>query len=692
VLLRRVRSTLAATIAVGGMVLLVPAAPTSAAGLGSSPTLTLLAQSDSVTPVVPGDPATFGLDIGISGTTPAGSDLDLTFYHQLGTRSAFEQTLSGPPTNVLQTLSPVPVSGLKPGLAGGFQDNVTVAPDTAEAAGSNGVDLRCEVGNGSCSGVYPVTVGLVEPSGNVVSHLTTYLTYAEERSTNPLVFSWVVTIGSPVRIRPRAGLSTALAPVSSSRVSDLDQLARALDSPQNDGVRVSIAASPATLQQLGSGRGRSALTAISQLAVAGPNTHRFLAQPYVPINLGALSAAGVTTEIAGQMAGAASVMTPLLHGLPVQDQPTPSIWVSNGAVDAAIIKGLSDAHASSLVLPDSDLAPATEREATWSQPFTLSTGRGQQVRAAAADGQLSSYFTAEPNDPVLAATQLLADLAMIYYELPGAADTRGVVAVPPSDWDPNPRFVNALLAGLAGDPVVQTATLPEFFSSVPAGGNQAVTTRHLSSNQSGQQIGSAEAAAIVTAREQITGFATAVQGDPTVKNQLEDVLLASESSDLRQATQRAGLAIFERQLDTELSNIQVVGNTITLTARTASIPITIVSSASYRLQGTLTLSSSKLEFPEGDSRTVAIDHPTNSIRIEVRARTSGDLPLAYTLTSPDGALVITRGRLTVRSTATSIVGILLTVAAAVVLLGWWARTWYGGRKQRRARPARGRTP
>ena len=83
------------------MVLLVPAAPTSAAGLGSSPTLTLLAQSDSVTPVVPGDPATFGLDIGISGTTPAGSDLDLTFYHQLGTRSAFEQTLSGPPTNVL---------------------------------------------------------------------------------------------------------------------------------------------------------------------------------------------------------------------------------------------------------------------------------------------------------------------------------------------------------------------------------------------------------------------------------------------------------------------------------------------------------------------------------------------------------------------------------------------------------------
>jgi hypothetical protein len=691
VLLRRVRSTLAATIAMGGLVLLVPSGPASAADLGGFPTLTLLAQSDSVIPSVPGDPATFALDVDVTGTTPAGTDLDLTFYHQLGTRSAFEQSLTRPPTNVLQALSPIPISSLKLGLAGGLEDEVTVVPDTPQAGGSNGIDLRCQVGNGSCSGVYPVTVELVEPSGNVVSHLTTYLIYAEEKSTNPLVFSWVVPIGAPVVIRSGGSLSEALPPLSPTRVSDLEQLARALDSPQNAGVRVSIAASPATIQSLEAANARSTVTAISELATSEPGTHRFIAEPYVPVSLGAISAAGVTTEFTGQTTAAASVMVPLLHGLPAANQPTPSSWVASGAVDAATVKGLSDVHATSLILPDTDLPPATEREATWSQPFTLSAGQGQQVLAAVSDSQLSSYFTTEPNDPVLAATQLLADLAIIYYELPGAPDTRGVIAVPPSGWDPNPHFVNALLDGLAVDPVVQTATLPEFFSSVPSGGNQAVTTRHLSPNESGQQISSAQAVAIVAAREQITGFATAVQGNPTVKSQLEDLLLASESSDLRPADQLAGLAIFERHLGDELSNIQVVRNTITLTARTASIPITIVSSANYRLQGTLTLSSSKLEFPEGATRTVSIDHPTNSIRIEVRARTSGDLPLAYTLTTPDGALVITRGSLTVRSTATSIVGILLTLAAAVVLLGWWARTWYRGRRQRRSRPARGRT-
>ena len=128
---------------------------------------------------------------------------------------------------------------------------------------------------------------------------------------------------------------------------------------------------------------------------------------------------------------------------------------------------------------------------------------------------------------------------------------------------------------------------------------------------------------------------------------------------------------------------------MTLTARTASIPITIVSSASYHLQAKLTLSSAKLEFPAGSTRRVSIDHPTNTTQVEVKALTSGDLPLAFTLTSPDGSLIIAHGRLTVRSTATSIVGIVLTLVAALVLVAWWVRTWRKSRRLRRARSTRG---
>jgi hypothetical protein len=424
------------------------------------------------------------------------------------------------------------------------------------------------------------------------------------------------------------------------------------------------------------------------LAASGADSHQFIAEPYVPVNLGALSAAGVATDILGQMTAGAAVMNPLLRGLPAGDQPSSSTWVASGPVNPAIVTGLRVVRADHLVLPDTDLPPATElAHATWSQPFTLSVGRGQD--AAVSDSQLSSYFAAEPHDPALAATQLLADLAIIHYELPGALDpTRGVIAVPPADWNPDPLFVSTLLGGLLNNPVITTATLTGFFNSVPAGANGAETSRRLGANQDGQQIGAAQAASIVAAREQISGFDDAVGGDSAVGTELDDLLLASESSDLTPDAQRVGLATFQRQLATELGNIQVVANNVTLTARTASIPITIVSSLGYHLQATLSLSSPKLAFPAGSTRSVFIDHPTNPTQFQVRALTSGDLPLRFSLTSPDGKLLIAKGVLTVRSTATSIVGIVLTLVAAVVLGGWWARTWARSRRLRRERPSR----
>jgi ABC-type nickel/cobalt efflux system permease component RcnA len=47
--------------------------------------------------------------------------------------------------------------------------------------------------------------------------------------------------------------------------------------------------------------------------------------------------------------------------------------------------------------------------------------------------------------------------------------------------------------------------------------------------------------------------------------------------------------------------------------------------------------------------------------------------------------VIARAALTVHSTSISIVGIALTVVAALVLLVWWARTWRKGRRGRNKR-------
>ncbi|MGH8996435.1 MAG: hypothetical protein ACRDYB_10470 [Acidimicrobiales bacterium] len=691
-LLRRAARTFAAALAIGGALLTVP--PAASAAAGAAPTLQLLRQSPSVTPAAPGSPAPFAISVKVAGPLPAGAELGLSFYSKLSTRGSFEQTLTNSPTGLMQTVAPQPVSSLRTVAGGGYQLSATIVAGSPQPAGSDTVDVRgtsgerCAVGTGVCSGVYPVVVQLFGADGTAIAHLTTYLSYAEQRSTDPLLFSWVATVSAPLDLVVGVPLDRAVARPDEGQVRNLTELIAAL--VQSPNVQATVAPSPATVEALENSGAQAARLALAGLrTLAASPTHHLLAEPYVPVNLGSLSQAGVTTEITGQTKRAQTVLAPVLNGLPATDQPDDDIWVTDGPVGPAVAQGLRLAQAKAVVLPDTDLATQSEQHATWSQPFRLSTGHGTDLTAAVSDTQLSSYFGAGHRDPVLAANQLLADLAMIQSELPHPHATRGVIAVPPYGWNPDPRFVAALLAGLADSPVVSTVTLPQFFTLVPVGGNEASTTRHLTTGETGERISGALAASIVGARRQIDGFQSAVApAHPAVENQLEDLLLASESSQLSPSAQRNGIASFERQLAGVLGAIQVLRNTVTLTARTASIPITIVSSAGYRLNATLSLSSAKLQFPQGLTRKVHIDHPTNSTTVEVRARTTGDLPLAFKLTSPDGSLLIAKGSLTVRSTATSIVGIVLTLIAAMVLLGWWARTWRKGRAQRHGRVTR----
>jgi hypothetical protein len=54
---------------------------------------------------------------------------------------------------------------------------------------------------------------------------------------------------------------------------------------------------------------------------------------------------------------------------------------------------------------------------------------------------------------------------------------------------------------------------------------------------------------------------------------------------------------------------------------------------------------------------------------------SGDTPVQVTVRSPDGNVVLATSRYTVRVTAVSGVGVVLTSGAALFLVIWWVRHW-----------------
>ena len=109
----------------------------------------------------------------------------------------------------------------------------------------------------------------------------------------------------------------------------------------------------------------------------------------------------------------------------------------------------------------------------------------------------------------------------------------------------------------------------------------------------------------------------------------------------------------------------------------------------------MTVRSDKLEFPGGGG-----SHPPNEItrkldlvrrnetaRFSVQTRASGAFPLLVTIQSPDGSLVVSHTQITVRSTAASGVGLLLSAAAGLFLLIWWGRHFLHGRRARGLVPA-----
>jgi hypothetical protein len=661
----------------------------------SGPALSLVDQSPWV---MPGQP--YRLEVAAGPGTPPGAVVEVTVYDKLTSHSGFAQTLSSTPSgDPLDHTAPLALSSLPKGQDGGVV--VAVGVETSSDAGSSdtpALNLNCTSETDACAGVYPVVVSLQRPSGGgPLGRFTTYLTYVEAQSNERLQFAWVVPASTPVSFTAATDPARALATPARAAINALAGLAQSLHS--NDSVPVTVEAVPQTLQSLQAVRGPGAPSAKEAVSTFGSlstdqQLHQFPPLPYVSVDAGAL--AGVSTELAAQMHEGASTT----HNAGVTTDPGPRTWIANGTVGSGLDTGLSflKAHrlqVHRLVLPDTDVAPlnsGANSGRTSSSPFTLALGHGATVLAAASNTEVAAHFTDDTADPAIEVSRILADLALIHFEAPNLDEARGIVVVPPAGWTPQSTFDNELLAGLAGNPNIEATTLDGYFSAVqPAGASGS--TRRLASGGAGPTLSASLAHQISTARLRLSAFDSAAPTHPPVLSQLDNALLASQSTSLTASAQVDGVANFERLLTGQLSLIDLSSNrTITLTARTGAIPITILSNAPYTVTGTLVVTGNKFEFlaPGSVRRGVVLNHPTTPVRIQAQARTSGDLPLVATFKSPQGGLVVAHAELTVRSTATSAVGIVLTALALAVLLAWWARTWRAGRKSSRsARETRG---
>lgn len=670
------------------------AAGASSAGSGHSGTipgggLVLLSQTPWV---ASGQPMQLHLSLG--SQSHAGATLGITLYQRLTSRSAFAETVSGTSVGVPLASTQVPAGSLPSDPQGGVDVTVPIASGDAPAAGTGQLDADLHCASGACGGVYPLRLQLASSSGGR-SQLITYVVYVDPpAATQKLRFALVVPFSSPPRPADRSGKVGA---IDTAQVARLETLTGALAGHDMPVTLDPEGATMAGLATAGRPRARAALGAVTSLA--GAPQRETLADSFVPVDATAMVSAGLSGELDDQVRRAGQLLAPM--------HPTTGTWVATGALDQASMATLAQLGYHRLVVSPTAVSQAAGASLTQTRPFSLSAGRGPADVAVTSDPSLSAHLAAGTGaGAALAAYQLLADLALVYYEQPNLETPRGVVAVPPAGWAPSALFLDTVLSALPADPVVSPVTLEQVFTAVPLATG---TARRPIGPTGGATL---PARQIRSARSRLSAFGGAV-GDTGLGEvrSLDDALLAAEDTGLRPGQQQQAVAGAGAALDAQLAKLSIRTDTIRLTSTAAKVPVTLVKQAGYTVSGRLEIVGDKVVFPAVDQQdpgavcrdpsvqssaersrfecTATMGLPTNAVYVAMRARATGDFRLTVTLTSPNGGLVLASSHLTVRSMSTSLVAIGLSAAAVAVLLVWWGRTLWRGR--RRGAHSRGAT-
>jgi hypothetical protein len=605
-----------------------------------------------------GSGSDFAMRLRIGRPTAAGTyEILATVYPSVATRSEFAVTLGDKATASALTTQTFPLSSLLPD------------PDGAVPV----VLHLSDRGLGKDDGVFPLRVELRERGAAKVLHrFTTHIVYLPTQHPGDKLG---VSLVLPVSAAP--GL-----PASGARKAQgLDRLvttASALDAVR--ATPVALAPTPETLATLAASDDDRAATVLKTLQQRAP-TATVLGASYVPTSLPALLAAGLVEDATTQLAKGASTVADVLHV-----RPDIRTWLAREPVDRASLGLLAGRGVERAVVAESDVQPLTGQRITLTSPFLLAAG-DRQIPAVAADSGLSAYFD-NALDPVLAANHLLADLAVIYLDRPGAAG-RAVVAAGPTAWQANRSFLDTLVAGLSANPIAEAITLDAVFS--PQGSGRPEQSRPLvRTAAAGQSAALSDLTpGLVTARRRLDALATVLGTANEVHATLEERLLLAESVELRTNRQRqAYLDAVLNGVDSARRDIRMPGaQSITLTARRGEIPVTFQNRTGLPARVVVKVQSDKLDFPRGSTATLDLARRNTTERFAVVSRTSGAFPLRIVLESPDGNLVIGQARLTVRSAAASGISLIVSLGAALFLAVWWGRHALRGRRARRLVPA-----
>jgi hypothetical protein len=507
-------------------------------------------------------------------------------------------------------------------------------------------------------GVYPVRVLLLDADGNRERTFMTSLIRLPEPDQRVTATGAALLVGvhraPPEDPAARASADTA----DRSLLDELRPILQVLaDRPE---LPATLSITPNTLARIaGDDDATDDLTLLrSQLL---PEGRTLLDAPYVDVDAASMVSADLAETLTLQRDFGRQTLSDLL------ERPVSGTWQLRNRVDEATLAQLRARGVTRTILPGDALAAGAGVLA----PVDLPAGGGT-TRAVSA----SSTYTvgvAALDDPILAAHRLLARLAATG---PGPTGTPGVVVTVDPALASEQTLTIVADALTFGSPFFRATELPTLLDAPPAAARAAPTTP-------AQPVLGTYPLTYRRAQAALDSYGSMVGGRRELIRPYDLRLTVSAAQDLPLEQRHDDAASVTEALQVPFTSIDTPDKEkVTLGAADGQFPLPVESSLDHPVKAVIELEANdRVEFPSNRIETV-LSPGSTLVPIKVKTRAAGDTPVRITVRSPDDGVILAESQYTIRSTAVSGVGIVLTVGAALFLAVWWGRHWRRSRSER----------
>jgi hypothetical protein len=540
----------------------------------------------------------------------------------------------------------------------------TVADDLVALISSTG---RLSALNLNQDGVYPVVLSVLQ-EGEVVARLTTFVNYVNPRNpVDPLPISLIADISTPLAIQPNGSIQ-----ISEGVRTQLINLVAVL----------SVGVAPLSLHlapELLEGLGRSlnpadgALLAQLQPLLA---TNELLPNTFVSFDPSSASRAKLTVEFDEQLERGRAALDAVNSESPIAE----SVWFSRSLVDEDGIKLLSQAGMTSIVFAP-DAAASIGPLDSYLKPYSSVAGSSVAIRVS--DPGFAKSLSGLYRNPVQQSFALAAEVVAQQQEIlaaGGSATDRHLLLSTNTGALPDRSIMVPLLLALGRAPQLTVVGLA---SAAPA---DETTTALVLPRSTRVDVGQTRDV-MAKLRGDVLSTATMLPIDAPQRNMWGSSLLAT-SADTLSADE---FALYVRGLRTQMRLLRLMVSvpdslTFTLGSKLSDLRLQVRNDADIELSVNVSLSSAKLQFPEGPQRVTIAAKSAVDLVIPVQARANGRFPLNVILTTPDGITQVGKPTLlTARVSALAGLGQVVTGAAILILLSWWIAHWRGRKRAQAVR-------